>query len=115
MNGSEYHFLELLEDTSGYKCEIVFVLEKSVNAISKLRHLSQDLSIINSLPDHTINFTLPSSSHPETLFIYDILGREISKIEIPAGSTSYVLESAGFPKGTYFARLGSGTVRFMIM
>jgi hypothetical protein len=46
--------------------------------------------------------------------IYDILGREVSRIEIPAGSSSYAMSSVGFAKGTFFARLGIQSASFMM-
>jgi hypothetical protein len=75
---------------------------------------SQIFSIYTNLSDHNINFTFPSSGGPQQLTLYDILAREISRIEIPSGTTQYTLSTAGYPKGDYFARLGNSTGHFVV-
>ncbi len=56
----------------------------------------------------------PFSNHYEILHIYDLLGREISRIEIPPGATQYTFNTSGFPAGHYFARLGNMTGHFVV-
>jgi hypothetical protein len=48
------------------------------------------------------------------LIIYDILGREVERIEIPSGVSEYRLQRDGFMSGYYFARLGSQSASFIV-
>jgi len=99
----------------GLDFSIYFILTKPTVSVSTQDRTNIEYFTVNtSFLDHSIHFSFPSSSHTQTILIYDILGREISKIEIPAGSTSYVLPSARFPNGTYFARLGGSSAHFVI-
>jgi hypothetical protein len=89
-------------------------LVKPINFVSKSLTTLQSLIISTSLPDHTIHFSFPSSDHAQRITIYDILGREVSRLEIPVGSSSYAMSSIGYPKGTFFARLGLQTASFVM-
>jgi len=113
-SGDSYKSITLLDDTTKYRCEMIFILEKPVSTVSPKQ--SELRSFCNSifLSGHTTHFSFPPSARSQSLLIYNILGREVSKIEIPAGSTSYTLSSAAYPKGTYFARLGLETASFIV-
>ena len=64
--------------------------------------------------DHSIHFSFPKSNHSQILYAYDILGREVKRIEIPSGVSEYRLERGDFMSGYYFARLGSQTASFIV-
>lgn len=102
------------EDTAAYSCSLTFVYSRQLNGVQESRNNDHGLNISTSLPDHTIHFTFSSSAHAQTMSIYDILGREVSRIEIPAGSSSYVLSSVSHAKGTFFARLCMQSASFMM-
>ena len=107
--------LGLWDDATEDTCLITFrKMNLSVVVPNPSYSQSNFISISTSLPDHTINFTLPSSTHPETLFIYDILGREAARLEIASGMTQYSMNSSRFPSGHYFARLGNNSSHFVI-
>lgn len=108
-----YGFDHLLPDTTSYNCSITFVSPDLVNSVQSIIK-NQSFSVSTSIPDHQINFTLPSSSHPQTLFIYDILGREAAREEIPSEITQYSLPSSRFGSGHYFARLGNLSAHFEV-
>ena len=100
------------EDTSEFKYSVVLLLQR--NSSVGIQYLSQAFFISASLPDHTIHFTFPSSYHSQTISIYDILGREVKRIEIPSGVSEYRLKRDGFMSGYYFARLGSQSASFIV-
>jgi hypothetical protein len=106
----------LIEDTSSYRCFINISLypPKPVSAVCQCTYVTRIFMATVSLPDHSIHFSFPAADHPQQLSIYDILGREVSRVEIAAGSSSYQMTSTGYPKGTYFARLGMQTASFMV-
>ncbi len=109
--GSEWHIDSLLE---GVNFSIIFVNSKPINSVTSPITATQNFNVVNYFPFNRADFTFPSSDHPQQITIYDILGREVKRIEIPAGSTSYAMSSVGYPKGTYFARLGLQTASFMM-
>jgi hypothetical protein len=110
-NGSA---IGLSDDTSSYICEIVFLVNNFPSNVQSVKSDIPSLITSTSLPDHTIHFSFPSSDHRQQMTIYDILGREISRIEIPAGSSSYVMPSDCYPKGAFFARLGNLGAKFVV-
>ncbi|MEP7233707.1 MAG: hypothetical protein ABI778_00295 [Ignavibacteriota bacterium] len=101
-------------DTAAFRCNFSFQLFKAPSVSVRKTYIETNFYATFS-SKNILTFSIPNYSSPQSLLIYDILGREISQIEIPAGSTSYRMSSAGYPKGTYFARLGSQTASFMIM
>jgi hypothetical protein len=105
-NGNEY-FSKILDEPLLFKCNMTFVLIKPVNYVSFIGN-SQILSIIN----HKVSF--PTTEFPKPILIYDILGREIARHEIPAGASEYQIPSSQFPNGHYFARLGNMTAHFIV-
>ncbi|MEI8135568.1 MAG: hypothetical protein WCH46_10940 [bacterium] len=75
---------------------------------------AQSKSILFTVLLNSYRLFFPVATRTETLYIYDILGREISRIEIPPGTTQYTLSTVGVPKGDYFARLGNKTGHFLV-
>lgn len=107
------HFLNLLRDSMLYDCEIQFS-KYSTSVVNWVAIKHQTLIASTSLPDHTIHFSFPTCDHAQQMTIYDILGREVSRIEISAGSSSYAMSSVGYAKGTFFARLGNMGAKFVV-
>jgi hypothetical protein len=106
--------VRLLDDTTQYNCSITLVIPQPVNIVTEGILSQKNLTVFSSLPDHTIHFSFPASDHTQWMTIYDILGREVFRLEIPAGSASYAMSSVGFPKGAFFARLGNSTAHFEV-
>lgn len=104
----------LLEATSLYKCSFAFNLTKLVDAVSQSNATPQGLIITTSIPDHEIHISFPSSDHPQTLFIYDVLGREVARVEISSGMMKYRIRSSQFRNGDYFVRLGKSSGSFEV-
>jgi len=107
-------FDHIIFDTSSYQCIITLVIPQTSTSVQVLNNIALTFMVSTSLPDHTIHFSFPITDHAKEMTIYDILGREVSRIEIPAGSASYVMSSVGFTKATYFARLGLQTASFIV-
>jgi hypothetical protein len=100
-------------DSNTLNLSIALISVKPINNVHS--EMSFNNSLIASISfTHTIHFSFPSSNNSQQMSIYDILGREISRIEIPAGSSSYQMSSVGYPRGTFFARLGLQTASFMV-
>ncbi len=100
-------------DTASFKCLLTFKIIKPVNSVNIIQK-ENFLKISSVRSTKSINFTLPSSDHPQTLFIYDILGREAAREEISPGMAQYSLPSSKFRSGYYFARLGSLSGHFEV-
>ncbi len=103
----------LLEDTASYNCSLAFALTKIVDAVAAPHSVQQAISVSTSLPDHTIHFSFSAIDHVQTLFLYDILGREIARAVISSGTTQYSIRFSEFHSGYCFARLGNLTGSFI--
>jgi len=107
-------FDHLLDDTSQYKCSISLIITKPINSVQTLTSNNEALITSSIFSDHTTHFSFPSSDHPQPLIIFDILGREVKRIEIPSGVSEYSLQRDGFMSGYYFARLGNLGAKFVV-
>lgn len=95
--------------------DTVFLITLSPTSINRVQSQPNNFQSLRiSKINEYFNFFFPSSTHPETLFIYDILGREAARFEIAAGMTQYSMNSSRFPSGHYFARLGNMTAHFEV-
>ena len=113
--GEDHHKDSLIfSDTVSFQCSIELILTKLSSIVTPANGTQQSFITNTSLPDHTIHFSFPSSDHSQTISIYDILGREVKRIEIPSGVSEYRLQRDGFMSGYYFARLGSQSAKFFI-
>ena len=101
------------EDTSGFGYYIK-LLYPGYSDLSNVKEKNAKvyLSILNSFQN--IYFSFPPYNQFQTLLIYDILGREVKRIEIPSGVSEYRLQRDGFMNGYYFARLGSQSASFIV-
>jgi hypothetical protein len=108
-----YELESLIDDTSKYSFSLVLVSQKPVNSISVTKPFNHSLEVSNSLPDHFIHLSI-SSDQSQTMIIYDLLGREIKRIEIPSGVSEYSIRQGELPSGYYFARLGNMSAKFVV-
>jgi hypothetical protein len=116
LNGYVYDRYELdslINDTSKYSLSIALVSQKPINSVSSSKSVNDTLGVSYSA-NHSIHFLYPSSDHPQPLTIYDLLGREVKRIEIPSGVSEYSLPQGQLPSGYYFARLGNMGAKFMV-
>jgi hypothetical protein len=97
------------EDTSEFKYSVILLFHRNLSV-----SLPNFLQINNFLLNHQINFLFHTSDHLQPLIIYDILGRELKRIEIPSGVSEYSLQQGQLPTGYYFARLGSSGAKFLV-
>ena len=106
-----YKSLYLIRDSSEASCSIIFskIQKSSVPNIDQIHFY-----VTWQLYDHTVHFSFPSFDHSQTISIYDILGREVKRIEIPSGVSEYRLQRDGFMSGYYFARLGNLNAKFVV-
>jgi hypothetical protein len=102
----------LTNGSIGYS--ITLVIPQPVNAVSESNFAQQNIKIFSKLLDNAIHFSFPTSDQPQPLLIYDILGREIKRIEIPSGVSEYSVPQGQLPSGYYFARLGNMGAKFMV-
>jgi hypothetical protein len=100
-------------DTFSYRIAFSFQSMSLPDAVDE-KLQSRSKLIFRLISDRTIILNHFLTVRPETLFIYDILGREVKRIEIPSGVSEYRLERNGFMSGYYFARLGSQSASFIV-
>jgi hypothetical protein len=108
------NFDSLLEDTSSFRFSLNIFPTPVISKVQNFSVTEKHFIIYFALPDHSIHYSFPSSDHSQTLTIYDILGREVKRIEIPSGVSEYHLQRDGFMSGYYFARLGSQSASFIV-
>jgi hypothetical protein len=104
----------LINDTSKYSFSLALVSQKPINSVSFSKSINDCLTIFNSLPNHSVHFSFPAFVHTQPLFIYDIIGREVKRIEISSGVSEYSLSQGQLASGYYFARLGNLGAKFMV-
>jgi len=84
------------------------------NAVSSNTSSPTRISVFNDILHQDIHFSFLLLTHSEPLLIYDILGREVKRIEIPSGVSEYSIPREQFRSGSYFARLGNMTASFVV-
>jgi len=104
----------LLQNYNNFHCYIKLGITQPINSVSQSKNNDQALIINTIIPDHSIYLSFPSSDHSETLAIYDVLGREVKRIEIPSGASEYDLARKQFASGYYFAQLGNLNASFIV-
>ena len=107
------HLIQLSDDTASYQCSLTFSLSVLSNVVL-VNSIKHNFTVTYSLPNQIINYSFSACDHSQQMTIYDILGREVKRIEIPSGVSEYRLQRDGFMSGYYFARLGSQTAKFVV-
>lgn len=104
----------LYDDTIAYSLNATFIVHLlRKNSVYPIPSKNTPLHLLQLINNKIIlQFFACGNCQPFT--IYDLLGREISRIVIPAGTTQYTLDTSGFPSGHYFARLGNMTGHFVV-
>jgi hypothetical protein len=98
---------------STFSGELQFIISHD-DAVSSNTSTTASIVTFNDVLHQSTHFSFPSSDHTQPLLIYDILGREVKRIEIPSGVSEYSLPQGQLPSGCYFARLGNMNAKFMV-
>jgi hypothetical protein len=112
--GEEVILDSLLNDTSQYMCSITFNIPQPVSAVNESSPNNISLVASTIFLEHKVHLSFHSSDQSQILSFYDLLGREIQHIEIPAGMSEYQIPSSRFLAGCYIARLGNMTAKFIV-
>jgi hypothetical protein len=102
------------DDTLSYSCSLTFVYSKELNAVKEPISNNHEFTISTFLPNYSIRCLFSPTDHSQPLTIYDLLGREVKRIEIPSGLSEYSLPQGQLPSGYYFARLWNMGAKFMV-
>ncbi len=100
--------------SSTYNGYLIFVVSDDTKSVSEKPINPLGIKISNDILSQSIYLSFPSLFNPQTLFIYDILGREAAREEISPGTTKYSIPSSKFRSGYYFARLGNMSGHFEV-
>jgi hypothetical protein len=104
----------LIEDTTKYSCTLTLVLRKPASSIEVLNPTSEKFFSLISLFDQSYHFNIPVSNQLQIISFYDILGREIKRVDIPSGVSEYSIRQGELPSGYYFARLENMSAKFVV-
>ena len=108
----QVHSINLSSDSSNFSF-LVELKKYQTSFVSNHSNTDRTFSVSVLIPESIIHFSF-CNTLPQYLLIYDILGREVKRIEIPSGVSEYRLQRDGFVSGYYFARLGSQTAKFVV-
>ena len=115
-SGTTNQTIRRRDDTSQYHCDINFQFIKSTfNSVrSSLEIKGEHFVSSISLPNKTIHFFYQPAPTEQNIFVYDVVGRIVMKIQISPQSSDTECSSSQLLAGHYFARLGNKTTNFII-
>ncbi|MDP4220577.1 MAG: T9SS type A sorting domain-containing protein [Bacteroidota bacterium] len=121
VNASDQEYLDgesrsmvSLPDSSVDSCSLRFIYRTLASSVSSQSRDPINLTVSIILPSAGLRFSFPGLEVMQHLQIYNLLGRAIKQIEIPAGTTEYTTPQFELPGGYYFARLGNMTAKFIV-
>jgi hypothetical protein len=110
--GSENLDSVITSDTASFKFSITLDKIQPVNSVSMIQN--EEFMKVLTTTSNSVRLNFTTFCNEKLILFYDILGREIDRVEIPSTTYEYTLNTSHFTPGHYFARLGNMTGHFVV-